>query len=551
MAHDREYDCPRASVTVASCLGSSVLESAKVVAGQEWLETPVTWVSVIEWPIENFVSPGDFVLTTGMSCDADQLALFIEQAAGAGAAAVCLSVGRNSHHPEVPPVVIECARRHRVALIAIPWEVRFSDVSRLLIDMLYVERSHASQPGGEDLPSAFTRALLKTGGVEAIAHALEGVTTFPSLILDGSGAVAGQGSLAADRMNDQQRPPEILLGPLRLHIDNSVSTQPRRIDIGSESCIVASIVGHRSVLGWTVVIVPHDIDLVAVESVNEAVRHGATASAIELLRQEAADELGSRALGQFMWWASSAEAVSADELAARSALLGYPVNARLKVAFGIVDAPDVGVAAVNIAAELVRRLRMRLQLPASVVTQRESEILAFLDDRESDLAVLLDDPALSAFVDRVSWGVAAGVHSLGRLSDAVAQARTAVAVARATMGPGKLVRADELGPLMLLNALASDQVATKIAQEAIGPLERTDRERGSDLLGTLAIYLAENGNVSSAARRLHLNRHSLIYRLNRIKELTGRDLDSHEDRLLLDISMRLRRLNHESRILNS
>jgi purine catabolism regulator len=56
------------------------------------------------------------------------------------------------------------------------------------------------------------------------------------------------------------------------------------------------------------------------------------------------------------------------------------------------------------------------------------------------------------------------------------------------------------------------------------------------------VFLTENGNTTAAARRLFLNRHSLMYRLRKVEELTGRDLKRHEDRFLLELALRLRRV---------
>lgn len=538
---------PRPSV--ASCLDAAVLSSATVVCGHNHLETAVTWVSVIEWPIENFVSPGDFVLTTGMGCDAERLALFVEETARAGAAAVCLSVGVGSNHQTLPAVVEESARRHGVVLVTIPWEVRFSDIARAIIDMLYLERSRSNDDHTDDLPSAFTRALLDTGGIQGIAHALEGVTGMAAFILDVAGVVVGHGPLAEDVISTESHQRNALM-LLRSRIDDPELTTLRRVDDDAWPLVLMPVQGRHRLLGWVAVVEPRSgvaepasgADL-APDAVEDALRHGATACAIELLRQEAAEEFGTRARGQFMWWVAGTEAITADELAARSALLGYPMNAELRVALGLVEGADHGASSIHVAAEVARRLRWRSQYPTSVITHRDSEILVCLDHREPSLESLLDDPALAPFTHRVTWGLARGAHHLAALAEATAQARTAVAVTRATLGPGKLAGTDELGPFMLLNGLASDQVATHIAREVVGPLERADRERNSDLLGTLAVYLAENGNVSSAARRLHLNRHSLLYRLRRVEELTGRSLDCHDDRLLLDISMRVRRLH--------
>jgi DNA-binding PucR family transcriptional regulator len=78
----------------------------------------------------------------------------------------------------------------------------------------------------------------------------------------------------------------------------------------------------------------------------------------------------------------------------------------------------------------------------------------------------------------------------------------------------------------------------------LGPLERLveplvgyDRERGSDLIRTLQVYLATGANASEAADRLFLHRNSLLYRLVRIGELTGLDLKDPRARLALQLGL--------------
>jgi purine catabolism regulator len=62
------------------------------------------------------------------------------------------------------------------------------------------------------------------------------------------------------------------------------------------------------------------------------------------------------------------------------------------------------------------------------------------------------------------------------------------------------------------------------------------------LLETVEVYLACNGNLSEAARRLHLHRNSLLYRLHHIRDLLGHDLDNPELRLALQLALKGRRV---------
>jgi|SRR5215212_5772190 purine catabolism regulator len=71
----------------------------------------------------------------------------------------------------------------------------------------------------------------------------------------------------------------------------------------------------------------------------------------------------------------------------------------------------------------------------------------------------------------------------------------------------------------------------------IEPLLVYDRERRSDLVRTLGVYLAAGANSSEAADRLFLHRNSMLYRLERIRKLSGLDLRNSRVRLALRLGL--------------
>lgn len=71
----------------------------------------------------------------------------------------------------------------------------------------------------------------------------------------------------------------------------------------------------------------------------------------------------------------------------------------------------------------------------------------------------------------------------------------------------------------------------------VEPLAAYDRERRSGLVRTLTVYFAAGANASEAADRLFLHRNSLLYRLERIQNLTGLDLKDEDARLALKLGL--------------
>jgi DNA-binding PucR family transcriptional regulator len=74
---------------------------------------------------------------------------------------------------------------------------------------------------------------------------------------------------------------------------------------------------------------------------------------------------------------------------------------------------------------------------------------------------------------------------------------------------------------------------------ALNPLREYDRRRGACLVDTLRAYIDSNFNISGAARAMHVANNTVLYRLDRVCELTGRDPRNPHDVVFLALSLRL------------
>ena len=140
------------------------------------------------------------------------------------------------------------------------------------------------------------------------------------------------------------------------------------------------------------------------------------------------------------------------------------------------------------------------------------------------------------------WGIAAAARPRDQLHLSLGEACRAMRIAGALEGRAAVGDAAELAPYLLVAALNDDAYAGSAAAAIVRPLVEYDRATGRNLLETLEVYLEERANASAAARRLHLNRHSLLYRLRKIEQLTGRCVDAASERFVLELSLRMHRL---------
>ena len=75
-------------------------------------------------------------------------------------------------------------------------------------------------------------------------------------------------------------------------------------------------------------------------------------------------------------------------------------------------------------------------------------------------------------------------------------------------------------------------------EDTIASVVRYDEQYATDLLGTLESYLAQNCNMNATAQAIYAHRHTVSYRLERVRDPTGLDPFTSEDRERLGLGLK-------------
>jgi sugar diacid utilization regulator len=101
----------------------------------------------------------------------------------------------------------------------------------------------------------------------------------------------------------------------------------------------------------------------------------------------------------------------------------------------------------------------------------------------------------------------------------------------------------ETGTYQLLLPYMRDPAELKrFYRETVRPLVAYDEQYDTDLLGTLATFLDCDANVNATASRLITHRHTIRYRFERVRELTGLDVSSTDGREKLSLGLKAMRV---------
>lgn len=110
-------------------------------------------------------------------------------------------------------------------------------------------------------------------------------------------------------------------------------------------------------------------------------------------------------------------------------------------------------------------------------------------------------------------------------------------------GHGILAFEDTGSYRLLLPAMSEDPgELERFYEETVAPLAAYDDQYETELLATVEAYLDNDGNVTPTAETMFTHRHTIRYRLERVKELSGHDISSTEGREKLGLGLKSMRV---------
>jgi sugar diacid utilization regulator len=260
--------------------------------------------------------------------------------------------------------------------------------------------------------------------------------------------------------------------------------------------------------------------------------HGATVLAMELVRLKSLIEVELR-LGRDV----------VDEL-----LSGSPTERTMAQAMGLGFEPNVthrvGVLAASgpfdplITAAAIHRFEGIVGPGALAVQHGQNVVL--LTRSDCDFHALVD--SLGRQNARVDFriGVSSPCGGVDRLPYAHREAEVALRMFDLARASGGVAVYEELGVFQLFAEVENRESVEHFVHSWLGRLVDYDADHGTDLVDTLRAYLALGGSYDITARSLAVHRSTLKYRLRRIREISGHDLNSPDVRFNLELASRAR-----------
>jgi purine catabolism regulator len=498
-----ERSAPSGPLTVRALTEIPYL-GTRLHAGSAGAERVVTWAhsSEIEQPWE-WLEPGDLLMTLGLALPAEprKQAEYVQKLADAGMSGIAFAEGLA---PPLSDELIEAAERCALPILYTTWNVPFGQISRAV-----AAANYGSQLGH----------LVRTARVYDIVRAAVAARSRSLDLLQ---------SLAAETRcamfvctNERGQPAFGKEGTPPRHVHEAFLEAVQQYDeklpgflrltAGDDTILIVPIPTQRPV---SLIAVPRsEIPAFAI------LQHVATVAALELermwLNREELRRLGAETLGQLL------EGRLIQGTAGALARLGIEGHRLVMLALAH-DDPSALADLHNVLAD--------------------QEIPNLLQPSGALLYALVpgEDTILDQMPMLLPPGSRAGVSDV---FDDPTKSPTAAQQAKWALGSASAERPiSHHGESALLLGPRSREEAQMTVEYVLGPVIDYDKENETDLVHSLRVFLECNRSWKQAAELLFVHKQTLIYRIHRVEELTGRKLNQTTD--VVDLWLALRA--HES-----
>jgi hypothetical protein len=506
-------------------LGTTLLE---VIEADGPLEAEVTGATIFDAHDDLLISPGELLLGVGVAAHAEMISL-IQRMGKLQAAALVVKTPE-----EVSAELREAVRVHGVPLLGLTRAASWFQVAVLLRTLL--DRWTAT--GGDDLAGS------PAGDLFAFANAISTLVDGPVTVEDRSSRVlafsGGQEEADTSRIETilgRQVPQRLrqMLEERGIFRELYRSRRPvymPALDPDQLPRVAVAVHAGQEVLGSLWVAVKGPLSDERMQALSEA----AGLAALHLLHQRNATDLARQLSADLL------ESVLAGGTAAHQAAirLGLPTGPLCVLACQPLRAQGAGLESAS--QRLADALTLHLgAIHADAAIARIGRLVYAVVPAghcELEEAARRVCALAASFVARIGHrdpvviGVGGPAQSLPGLARARADAERTVRVLRDTSPCGRAARLDDVYLETVLDRLG--EVLKEDEDHSYGPvglLISYDAENGTELTRSLRAYLEAFGDVNRAAADVHVHHNTFRYRLRRIREVSGLDLDDSRSRL--------------------
>lgn len=542
-------------ITVEESLKMDCMKNSKVIAGAKGISNIISNVNVMADPdIMSWVGGGEFLLTTGYSLNkvsTEEQVKLIEEAKKQGLAG--LGVKIKPYLESMPTEVIQLAEKIGFPIIEINQEISLSDIMTPIVNEIFNKQSYLLKKI-EKIYEQFMDAMLNRLDIVDITELTSKNIKNPVMLkLEFPNKVIERfKDLDLELEEDIKRNAEKFYQASDKNTERKIYESAEIINGKYVDRLIIPIIAKDSVYGH---IIAWGINSSLGGYEMSVLEIASTTIALEVLKAISVREVENRYKSEFI-----EDLISLDEKRKEKAVerlsffnlkkdeyyMSISIKLKMKEGEISIDMASIQQSVSKLYEQIERKLdnyKMK-----GIIGSKIEKIIILLSygdeegEREvSDFISKIEELALKYENIDIKIGV-------GRVYTGIESFNNSYIDSVKAINTGKILDdsiVTEFNKLGIYKILCQDHLEdelTRFYETTLKVLDDYDKKKSTELVKTLESYFENNGNLKKMSDALFTHYNTILYRVQRIKEITKMDLEDPNDRLNLEVSLKMKKI---------
>ncbi|GHI00581.1 PucR family transcriptional regulator [Neobacillus kokaensis] len=559
-------------LTVKDLFEIKAIDGIKIVAGEKGINNEISIVNIIENPDAfDWLSPNELLLSTGyIFKDNEELQnRIIKELSEINCAGLIVKMKR--YFDKLPQNMIEQANKYGLPLIELPFEYTLSRVISIINEKAS-GRYDLLNRKTLDMHNLFFRITLEGGGIEKISSMLSGTINNPIIFVDKDWKLIHYTEHIDNKVPltyclDLVKNRHVFNNTFIESIPNNLSEMKKAIKQiyyleGMEiKCRILPVAVANNIYGylivWQTVRELTEFDLIILEQAS-------TNMALERLKAKEIEEVKLKIRQDFFDDLLTGKITSSETIQTLSELHGLNskytyycmvINIQSNELDNYEDLVSRRVQLENISKKCVELIYEHSTLAHGEVTcfHRNNRIILLVGLNENRHPISLSEAkkyaneiycVLTKHVENSSFllGIGRQYKTIHTLHKSFAEANESIRLMQKFDKKDGISHYEDHSIYHFLDSNIKDMELEDFFKKRLGKLYEHDKLHNTGYLSTLENYFMNNLNISETAKAMFLHRNTLIYRIEKIKEILQTDLKNSEEMLQFQLALKIYRL---------
>lgn len=528
------------------------MKDAEILSGRTFIQNVIEGVTIMEGPdIANWIKGGEVILTSLYSIrdfDVQEQKDFIAKLAEKSVSALVIK----KHSEDISDQLLEAGERNRMPIIQLPQEVPFVDVMYPIMGELF-NNQVTKLRYFKEIHDRFTALSLADKGLEKIIHTLEELIGNPVALFDRNFRciVSTYPELEKFEMVEKVHFYEQTSGIKFPHYRQIVKYPELDNIKGHQIVVPIEALNHNKMylLIGEINKSLGELDLIAVEN-------AATSLSLELVKQFAVAEVEKKYKNDLIEELISGKIQSIQAVYEKANVIGWDFTGAFAAVLFKINRQSEG--ALKQKGDLADRAHFLVNeaihhyLPNGIISNKSNLFIvlwkvekmskndtAWMNDIKNTARTIQAVIQKQAKDIDVQVGIGSAVGDISEIPQSYREAHDALDLGETLNGLASITAFSELGIFRLLRHVKDSSALLQFIPKSLKELLDYQQANQSDLLETLQTFLDCNQNAAQTAKHLFVHYKTVVYRLDRVKEITGMDFDDSEEMLSVRVGLKI------------